>query len=596
MTRIGAFTASTLVVLAASLPATPAAQAVPGDLDPTFSGDGRQTTDFGGGGGGAQGVAVQDDGKIVAAGGSEGHFALARFLSDGSLDASFAGDGTLITDFGPGGSVAFDVAFQANGKIMAVGGAGDSALARYTADGSLDTTFGGDGTAGLGKSGYALAIQPDGKIVIAGASEGNFAVSRYNPDGSLDTTFGGGEQRVDFGAEYDAAFDVAIQRDRKIVAAGNGGREFGLARYNADGSLDASFSGDGKQTTSFHPDWDNSAYDSASGVAVQGDGKIVAAGTAGLEFGVARYDTDGSLDASFSGDGKQTTAFGSLWGETGTGVGLHSDGRIVVVGTCCWTDLGPAFGLARFNLDGSPDTTFSDDGRQGTVFDPPGSSASANDLAIQPDGNIVVAGSTSFEGGGDLALARYQGGSAPSPPGTAPTNSGPPTISGTATEGEALTVNPPGTWTGSTPMERTYQWRRCDWAGANCTDIAAATATTYTLTAADVGRTIQVLETATNAYGTGSADSAATAAVKVKPGTIAGTVKSSKKAPIAGATVNCGSAGTATTSATGAYSIANAPPGTYTCAASANGYAPKSQKVTVSSGQQTTANFSLVPR
>jgi uncharacterized delta-60 repeat protein len=593
MTRIQAFTGTTLVVFATSLLATAPAEAAPGDLDPTFSGDGKQTTDFGGAGGGAQGVAIQDDGKIVAVGASQGDFALARYRTDGSLDASFAGDGTLITDFGPGGSVASDVAFQANGKIVAVGGAGNSALARYNADGSLDTTFGGDGTAGLGKSGYALATQPDDKIVIAGASEGNFAVSRYNPDGSLDTTFGGGEQRLDFGSEYDAAFDVAIQRDGKIVAAGNGGRDFGVARYNADGSLDASFSGDGKQTTSFHPDWDNSAYDSVSGVAVQADGRIVAAGTAGLEFGVARYNTDGSLDPSFAGDGTQTTAFGSLWGETGTGVGLHSDGRIVVIGVCCWTDLGPAFGLARFNLDGSPDTTFSDDGRQGTVFDPPGSSASAMDIAVQPDGNIVVAGSTSFEGGGDFALARYEGGS--TAPGMAPTNSSPPTILGTATEGQTLTVNP-GTWSGSETITRSYQWRRCDSAGANCIDIASATGTTYTLTAADVGRAIRVVETAMNAYGGGSADSAATAAVKVKPGTIAGSVKSSRKAPIAAAMVNCGSAGTATTSATGAYSIANVPPGTYTCTASANGYAPKSQKVTVSSGQPTTANFSLVPR
>ena len=593
MRRFRACAARTLALLSASMLATAPAGATPGDLDPTFSGDGRQTTDFGGGGG-AQGVAIQDDGKIVVVGGSQGHFALARFRTDGSLDASFAGDGTLITDFGPGGSVAFDVAFQANGRIVAVGGAGGSALARYNADGSLDTTFGGDGTAGLGKSGYALAIQPDDKIVIAGSAEGNFAVSRYNSDGSLDTTFGGGEQRVEFGGEYDAAYDVAIQRDGKIVAAGNGGREFGVARFNADGSLDASFSGDGRQTTSFHPDWDTSAYDSASGVAVQADGRIVAAGTAGLEFGVARYNPDGSLDASFAGDGTQTTAFGSLWGETGNGVGLHSDGRIVVVGTCCWTDLGPAFGLVRFNVDGSPDATFSDDGRQGTVFDPPGSSASAMDIAIQPDGNIVVAGGTSFEGGGDFALARYDGGS--TAPGVAPTNSSPPTISGSATDGETLTVNA-GAWAGSIPISHSFQWRRCDPAGANCIDIAAATGTTYTLTAADVDRTIRVRETATNAYGTGSAHSAATGVVKAKPGVIAGTVLSKgPKAGIPSASVSCGAGCSATTAAGGSYSIPNVTPGRYTCTASASGYRPSTQTVTVASGKTTTANFNLARR
>jgi uncharacterized delta-60 repeat protein len=376
------------------------------------------------------------------------------------------------------------------------------------------------------------------------------------------------------------------------VAAGNGGREFGLARYNADGSLDASFSGDGKQTTSFHPDWDNSSYDSASGVAVHADGKIVAAGTAGVEFGVARYNPDGSLDASFAGDGTQTTAFGSLWGETGTGVGLHSDGRIVVVGTCCWTDLGPAFGLARFNLDGSPDTTFSDDGRQGTVFDPPGSSASANDLAIQPDGNIVVAGGTSFEGGGDFALARYEGGS--TAPGTAPTNSSPPTISGSATDGETLTVNA-GAWAGSIPISHSFQWRRCDPAGANCLDIAATTGTTHTLTAADVARTIRVRETASNAYGSGSVDSAATGVVKAKPGVIAGTVLSKgRKAGIPSASVNCGNGYSAKTGTNGNYSILNLAPGKYSCTASAAGSRPATQTgVTVASANTTAANFNL---
>jgi uncharacterized delta-60 repeat protein len=430
-----------------------------------------QTTDLGGNDG-AWGVALQEDGKIVVAGGvlaagkADGDFALARYNADGSLDESFGVGGKVITDLGSGSR---------------------------------------DGATG---------------VVIQG-------------DGSLDTTFGGGEQSVNFGGEYDAASDVAIQRDGKIVAAGNGGREFGVARYN----------------------------------------------------------TDGSLDASFGGDGTQTTAFGSLWGDTGTGVGLHSDGRIVVVGTCCWTDLGPSFGLARFNPDGSPDTTFSDDGRQGTVFDPPGSSASANDLAIQPDGNIVVAGSTSFEGGGDFALARNEGGS--TAPGTAPTNSSPPTVSGTATDGETLTVNA-GAWAGSTLIQRTYQWKRCDSAGGNCVDIAAATTTIYTLTAADVGRTIRVRETATSAYGAGSADSAATAVVRAKPGAIVGTVRNAKTGTgIAKASVNCGNGYSAKTGTHRSYSIPAVAAGTYSCTASATRYAPATHSVTVDPGKTTTADFYL---
>lgn len=286
---------------------------------------------------------------------------------------------------------------------------------------------------------------------------------------------------------------------------------------------------------------------------------------------ILRYNPDGTPDGTFDGP---------LWAATpGFAVALQSDGKIVAL----------AYGLlARFLADGSQDGSF------GTPATEP-----SNDVAIQADGKIVTVGSVGFSGeapSGDFAIARYYGGSAPSPPGgTAPTNSSPPAISGIATDGQELRVIP-GEWSGSTPITHSYQWRRCDSAGANCVDIASATGTSYTLTAADVGRTIGVRETATNTYGAGWADSAATAAVKVKPGTIAGTVKSSRKAPIAGATVNCGSAGTATTSATGAYSIANVPPGTYTCTASATGYVPRSQKVSVSSGQQTTANFSLVRR
>jgi uncharacterized delta-60 repeat protein len=510
------------------------------------------------------------------------------------------------------------VVVQGDDKILVAGGAdGDFALARYNLDGSLDTTFSGDGmqTTDLGRNdgAWGVALQEDGKIVVAGSSgaagssDSDFALARYNvADGSLDESFGvGGKVIIDLrGGSRDGATGVVIQGDGRIVvagssvAAGSSDSDFALARYNvADGSLDTTFSSDGKETTDF------GGGDLSQDIAFQADGKIVAVGSSLPsvptsdfgDFALARYNTDGSLDTSFSGDGKQTTSLDVE--DRGLGVAIQTDGQIVVSGMSApdFTVAGPDFGLARYEANGSLDTTFSGDGKQTTDFG--GTDDWASGVAIQPDGNIMVAGSTSLGGlPSDFALARYQGGSAPSPPGgTAPTNSSAPTISGTAIEGEELTVNA-GAWSGSPEIQGTYQWRRCDSAGANCTDIAAATATTYTLTAADIGRTIRVRETATNAHGGSSVDSAATAAVKVKPGTIAGTVKSSRKAPIAGATVNCGSAGTATTSATGAYSIANAPPGTYTCAASANGYAPKSQKVTVSSGQQTSANFSLVRR
>ena len=197
-------------------------------------------------------------------------------------------------------------------------------------------------------------------------------------------------------------------------------------------------------------------------------------------------------------------------------------------------------------------------------------------MAIQDDGKIVVAGATSGWSVTGFAIARYQGGSEPS--GTAPTNTSPPTISGSAGEGQTLTINS-GVWSGSTPIDHSYQWRRCDSAGANCVDIAAATATTYALAAADVGHTIRVRETATNVYGQSSVDSAASAVVKAKPGTIAGTVRNLKNgATIANASVNCGSGYSAKTASDGTYSIANVAPGGYSCTASANRYRPSTPK------------------
>jgi len=154
-----------------------------------------------------------------------------------------------------------------------------------------------------------------------------------------------------------------------------------------------------------------------------------------------------------------------------------------------------------------------------------------------------------------------------------------------------------GIWSGSAPIDHTYQWRRCDSAGGSCVNIAAATATTHTLTAADVGHTIRVRESATNAYGESSVDSAATAVVKAKAGAIAGTVRrAGTGSPIASASVNCGNGYSATTASNGTYAIPNVAPGGYSCTASAYPYRPSTQTVTVPSGQTATANFSLVRR
>ena len=178
----------------------------------------------------------------------------------------------------------------------------------------------------------------------------DFALARYNADGTLDTSFSGdGRQTTDFGG-FDPATGVALQGDGKIVAVGGAGGDefvaddFALARYNPDGSLDTSFSGDGKQTTDF------GGSDQANGVVLQGDGKIVAVGhsvaVAGADFALARYNPNGSLDTSFSGDGRQTTDFGGF--DLANGVALQGDGKIVAVGVGRGTDRTSDLALARY--------------------------------------------------------------------------------------------------------------------------------------------------------------------------------------------------------------------------------------------------------
>jgi uncharacterized delta-60 repeat protein len=261
-----------------------------------------------------------------------------------------------------------------------------------------------------------VAIQGDGKIVVVGDAivSGTlaWAVARYNPNGSLDTSFSGdGRQTTPFGTNGARALALALQANGKIVVAGEGGTgqgDFALARYNPNGTLDTSFAGDGKQTTDFV-----GGHDGAHSVALQADGKIVAAGQAsfgllGTDFALARYNPNGSLDTSFSGDGKQSTDFGS--GEAANGVAVETSGKIVAVGRGPGSS-GFAFVLARYNPNGSLDPSFSGDGKQTTDFGPVNQVGGATGLALQGDGKIVAVGTglgpTQTD---DFAIARYLGG------------------------------------------------------------------------------------------------------------------------------------------------------------------------------------------
>lgn len=410
-----------MVVFLAGVPVaiTLPAVAAPGDLDTTFSDDGKVTTDFTSAEDTAYGVAIQDDGKIVVAGTTRyRRFALARYNTDGSPDTTFSGDGKVTTDFTPRGDAAYAVAIQADGKIMAAGYAqfhGDLkfALARYTTDGSLDTTFSGDGkvttdfTSGADGA-YGVAIQDDGKIVAVGGAGGHelapqtFALARYRPNGRLDTTFSGdGKVRTNFWrGGGDSAYAVAIQEDGKIVAAGGDSR-FALARYRPGGGLDATFGGDGKVSTSIRTICCGSDA-GVFAVAIQPDGKIVAAGVAALCcFALARYNSNGSLDTTFDDDGKVTSE--ESFGGFAYGVAVQADGKIVAAGMANFWD---SWALARYNTDGTLDTTFGVDGLVTTDFSYASGADGAYGVAVQADGNIVAAGAAGGSGG-RFAVARY---------------------------------------------------------------------------------------------------------------------------------------------------------------------------------------------
>ncbi len=346
-----------------------------GTLDGSFGSGGKVTTGFDGKDA-ALALGIQSDGKIVAAGntytGTNDHsdFALARYTITGTLDTTFSGGGKFKTDFNGQYDSANALSIQSDGKIIAAGTAFDAvgansdfALARYTITGTLDSSFGAGGKVttdifGSYDTAYALAIQSDGKIVVAGHGQhavgdpSDFALARYTITGTLDTTFGtGGKVTTDFNGKYDLATALAIQSDGKIVVAGYALNSDGLtydlalARYNANGTLDGSFGSGGKVTTDF-----NGKSDRALALRIQSDGKIVVAGNAlnsagnDSDFALVRYTRSGALDGSFGAGGKVTTDFAGIL-DGAFALAIQSDGKIVAAGSG-----GPSFdfALARY--------------------------------------------------------------------------------------------------------------------------------------------------------------------------------------------------------------------------------------------------------
>ncbi|WP_329385251.1 calcium-binding protein [Streptomyces sp. NBC_01351] len=417
--RIGTVTAAGLA-LVLSLPGV--ATAAPGDLDLAFGGgDGKVVTDVSGFENIA-GMAVQPDGKIVTVGDgyfdeTSGDFVVVRHNADGTPDTTFGGgDGIVNTDFDINNDEARAVALQPDGKIVVVGGStswggyGTWASARYNTDGSPDTTYGDGGKAlteidvDAIETAMAVVVQPNGALVLGGSSFGRWTVARLTPTGNPDPSFDGdGIVITDFGGSACCGVsDLALQPDGRIVAAGGASAGFTLTRYNTDGSLDATFDGDGRVSPGF------GSY--VRGVALQPDGKIVAAGAAGNLFALARFTANGAPDTTFDGDGRVTTNFGPENGGAAD-VALQSDGRIVAAGF-----YASDFALARYNTNGSPDPDFNLDGRLTTDFG--GVEDQATSVALQSDGKIVAAGlaGEAISSSADRAVARYLGGGGSEPP------------------------------------------------------------------------------------------------------------------------------------------------------------------------------------
>jgi uncharacterized delta-60 repeat protein len=344
----------------------------------------------------------------------------AAFALPADLDPSFDGDGKKVLA-NVGLDYAEAVLVQPDGKIVVAGypssGEQDFTVARLNADGSLDSRFDDNGVtvADFGDQdiAHAAALQPDGKIVVTGyAAAGtnrNVAVARFNPDGSLDASFdpGGGEgpgkRIIDYGG-VDGAVDVLVQPDGRIVLAGYGGTGTDLAvtRLNANGSDDMSFDGDGTAGADF------GGFDHGHGVALQADGKIVAGGdtSQNADVAVARFNPTGpadlTFDDSFDADGKRTLDYAG--DDNGIAVLVQPDRKLVVAGH---GGGNTALTATRLNPDGSVDPGF---GKEGTSAADFGGGEEGYAALLQPNGKIVLVGATSV--GDDIAVVRLQPGGA----------------------------------------------------------------------------------------------------------------------------------------------------------------------------------------
>lgn len=393
-------------------------------LDPTFGKNGKLVMGFDEGF--LEDLKIDSNGKILAAGlttvkGRAGHTTLIRYNPDGSLDTTFGKDGIVVNNIG---SIS-KIVLQADGKIVTCGMGGINSnsqlvVARYNTDGSLDPSFGKNGWVITDDAHINFAsnitIDNNQNIVVIAASydnypkTGSFGLFRYTSNGTLDEHFGAHGKvftNVSDGANYPNG--VKIDSDGKIVVAGTSGLiKFTVVRYNSDGSLDTSFGDEGIATIEFN----KGGKDTLSALALQQDGKIVIGGYAEVNVGngmkfrivdaaIARLNHDGSLDKSFNKTGKQITEFVTHGASIFSDITLQDDGKIIAVGNAMAVS---GIAVARYNVDGSLDNFFGD---QGEIVTPYDHGTNWRAVAIQYDGKVVVGGWQFNQKHWDWGLARY---------------------------------------------------------------------------------------------------------------------------------------------------------------------------------------------
>ncbi|NNV57010.1 T9SS type A sorting domain-containing protein [Limnovirga soli] len=344
---------------------------IEGQLDATFGVGGRVLVTFEEGSGEARDVAIQNDGKIVIVGyggttkTTPNDIFLVRLNSNGLVDSTFGLNGRVITDFNNYEN-ARAIAIQSDGKIIVAGNFEQQKflIVRYLSNGVIDNTFGENGKVIAPWGGLAFAndvlVQPDGKIITCGSSGGIAVIARYFPNGIPDSAFGtNGVISNSFGFASTSFKNVSLDKSASIIAAGSAGDGIGnnmlLVKYNLIGKLDSSFGVGGKTVITF-----NEGFSRVSAIGLQKDGKIVAMGDVynpfngkKNNFAVARVVSDGTIDESFDLDGKVITDFGSDYWEYAVDGFLTAEEKVVVVGNSGNYDspVGYAILLARYNGD-----------------------------------------------------------------------------------------------------------------------------------------------------------------------------------------------------------------------------------------------------